>query len=73
MNFKDRIMLLLKGSKDSNTVTTETKPKKFREKKIVYCTDYKSVAFVESVESIFYFKHANCMNIKNATPLQEWH
>ena len=34
MNYKDRIMLLLKGSKDSNTVTTETKPKKFREKKI---------------------------------------
>ena len=34
MNYKDRIMLLLKGSKDGNAVTTESKPKKFREKKI---------------------------------------
>ena len=35
MNYKDRIMLLLKGSKDGGTVTTESKPtKKFREKKI---------------------------------------
>ncbi|MBR4830489.1 MAG: hypothetical protein IKZ96_01825 [Bacilli bacterium] len=34
MNFKDRIMLLIKGSKDGSNVTTESKSKKFREKKI---------------------------------------
>ena len=34
MNYKDRIMLLLKGSKDSSTSSSEPKQKKFREKKI---------------------------------------
>ena len=33
MNYKDRIMLLLKGSKDGGS-TSEHKQKKFREKKI---------------------------------------
>lgn len=34
MNYKDRIMLLIKGSKDGRTVSSEPKQKKFREKKI---------------------------------------
>lgn len=34
MNYKDRIMLLIKGSKDGGTVSSEPKQKKFREKKI---------------------------------------
>ena len=35
MNFKDRIMLFIKGSNDGNTSSSiEVKPKKVREKKI---------------------------------------